>query len=151
MLAAVEAFGHSIVSNRVRAGRGVSTTMEYIPDGMSKAQWAAIKKKEADDMEALRKKGTLGAVGITKFKSRSFEAWQKSGQKNLFPVPPDTPEELKPYMQRKGGMADGSDLLKKGKIGLGQGAFQQRIAVDDRYDELEKAGKVLDAYAYDLK
>ena len=51
-------------------------TMEYVPDGMSKEQWNAIKKKEKD---ALKGKN-FGAVGITKFKSRSFEAWQKSGR-----------------------------------------------------------------------
>ena len=72
--------------------------MEYIPDGMSKAQWDAIKEKE----KKMKPKGkNYGAVGITKFKSRSFEAWQKSGGKNLFPVDPNTPEEEKPYMQRK--------------------------------------------------
>ena len=57
------------------------------------------------------------AVGITKFKSRSFEAFQKSGGKNLFPVSPDTPLEERPYMQRPGGMPDGSDLKKKGLFG----------------------------------
>jgi hypothetical protein len=40
--------------------------MEYIPDGMSKAQWELLKKKEAE----ANKGKNLGAVGITKFKSR---------------------------------------------------------------------------------
>jgi hypothetical protein len=48
--------------------------MEYIPEGFSKEQWLSLKKKEAEDLKA---KGNLGALGTTKFKSRSFEAWQK--------------------------------------------------------------------------
>ena len=111
--------------------------MEYVPDGMSKAQWKKIKDEEAN-----KDKGkNLGAVGITKFKSRSFEAWQKSGGKNLFPVDPNTPEEEKPYMQRKGGKADGSDLKKKGLFGRGQGVGIES-KVDDKYDKLEKEGKL---------
>ena len=111
--------------------------MEYVPDGMSKEQWAKIQEKEKN----ANKGKNLGAVGITKFKSRSFEAWQKSGGKNLFPVDPNTPEAEKPYMQRKGGMADGSDLKKKGIIGRGQG---KGIAsdIDAKYDKLEKEGKL---------
>jgi hypothetical protein len=46
------------------ACRGVK--MEYIPDGMSKAQWEALKRKEEENL----KKKNLGAVGITKFQSR---------------------------------------------------------------------------------
>ena len=77
---------------------------------MSKEQWAKIKDKEA----AANKGKKLDAVGITKFQSRSFEAFQKSGGKNLFPVAKDTPLEERPYMMRPGGMPDGSDLTKKG-------------------------------------
>ena len=58
-----------------------------------------MKKKDAD----ANKGKNLGAIGITKFKSRSFEAFQKSGGKNLFPVDPSTPLEERPYMQRPGG------------------------------------------------
>lgn len=77
-------------------------TMEYIPDGLSKSQWDAIKKRVMvvlkrknncciryfvlQEAEELKKKGNLGALGTTKFKSRSFEAWQKAGGKHLFPV-----------------------------------------------------------------
>lgn len=43
--------------------------MEYIPDGLTKAQWEAMKKKEVE----ANKGKNLGAVGITKFQSRSFE------------------------------------------------------------------------------
>ena len=82
--------------------RKVSTkvTMEYIPDGLSKSQWDAIKKRVMfffgknvfdvtlcfQEAEEIKKKGNLGALGTTKFKSRSFEAWQKAGGKHLFPV-----------------------------------------------------------------
>jgi hypothetical protein len=114
--------------------------MEYIPDGMSKAQWAALKKKEQD--EEKEKSKTYGAIGITKFKSRSFEAWQKSGGKNLFPVDPSTPESERPYMQRKGGMPDGSDLKKKGIKGKGQGLGSALNAADEKYDQLGKEGKL---------
>jgi len=46
--------------------------------GISKKKWKEMKEKE--------KKGKgkdLGKVGITSFKSRSFDSWQKSGGKNL--------------------------------------------------------------------
>lgn len=113
--------------------------MEYIPDGLSKAQYEKIKKKEEEDL----KKANLGAIGITKFKSRSFEAWQKSGGKNLFPVDPNSPDYEKPYMQRKGGSADGTDLIKKGikATELKAGAKPiARSAVDAKYDDLEAKG-----------
>lgn len=46
---------------------------------MSKAQWQKIKEQEKN-----KNKGkNLGATGITSFKSRSFEDWQKSGGKNV--------------------------------------------------------------------
>lgn len=118
-----------------RTGKGVS--MEYIPDGMSKEQWAKLKAKEKD----ATKGKNLGAVGITKFKSRSFESWQKSGGKNLFPVDPNTPMEERPYMQRPGGKPDGSDLKSKGLFGKGQGKGVES-KVDAKYDQLEKEGKL---------
>ena len=111
-------------------------TMEYIPDGLTKKQWAEMKKKEKEES----KDKDYGAVGITKFKSRSFEAWQKSGGKNLFPVDPSVPLEERPYMQRSGGRADGDDLKKKGLFGRGQAKAEKRLDVDDKYDELEKKG-----------
>ena len=111
MLACVSAFNAVAGRSLARAQR--SLKMEYIPDGISKAQWEKMKAKEA---EALKNKN-LGAVGITKFKSRSFEAFQKSGAKNLFPVDKDTPMDQRPYMMRPGGQPDGSDLLKKGIVG----------------------------------
>lgn len=56
--------------------------MEYIPDGLTKKQWEDIKKKDKD------KAGNLGRVGVVRFKSRSFQAWQESGAGHLFPVDP---------------------------------------------------------------
>jgi len=133
----VSVFGRSLTHQSV--GRNGGMKMEYIPDGMSKAKWEALKKKEAEDQKKLK----LGAIGITKFQSRSFEAWQKSGQKNLFPVDPNAPAYEKPYMQRKGGSADGSDLISKGVKATqlkGYAAPQAKTAVDAKYEQLEAKG-----------
>jgi hypothetical protein len=114
--------------------------MEYIPDGLSKAQWKALQKKEAED---LKKKGNMGVMGTNRFKSRSFEAWQKSGGKHLFPVDPrTTPYEERPYMQRKNGDWEGNDLESKGYRGTGQGAKGKRLAVDSVYEVAKKEGKL---------
>ena len=82
--------------------------------GMSKEQWRQMKEAEKK-----KKQGkNLGKVGITTFESRTFNDWQKSGGKNLFPVDPNSvksKDEI-PYMQRRGGKADGSDL-KQSKAG----------------------------------
>eukprot|EP00903_Cladosiphon_okamuranus_P021470 g19737.t1 len=57
-------------------------------------------------------------VGVKSFKSRSFQAWQESGDGHLFPVDPkkvksgEISMEKTPYMQRKGAW-DNSDLAKK--------------------------------------
>merc|ERR1719203_170394 len=100
---------------------GQSLTMEYIPSGMSKAQWAKIKDKEKN----ANKGKNLGKVGITSFKSRSFSEWQKAGGVNLFPVDPKSvkSQDEIPYMQRAGGSADGDDL-KAGKKKKGPTFFQ---------------------------
>jgi len=114
--------------------------MEYIPDGFTKDQWRMLKEKEAADLKA---KGNLGALGTTKFKSRSFEAWQKAGGKHLFPADPrTTPYEERPYMQRKDGDWEGNDLKKKGLSGKGQGAASKRLSIDNLYDNFEKEGKL---------
>ena len=127
------------VNNGIIGSRG-QLVMEYIPDGLTKSQWAAIKKKEADEIKA---RGDLSKMGATRFKSRSFEAWQKSGGKHLFPVDPrTTPYEERPYMQRKGGDSEGSDLKKKGLFGRGQGQSSERNALDDYYEDLGKKGKL---------
>mmetsp|Transcript_9872 Transcript_9872/g.9556 ORF Transcript_9872/g.9556 Transcript_9872/m.9556 type:complete len:159 (-) Transcript_9872:298-774(-) len=89
-----------------------SMTMEYIPSGMSKAQWAKVKAAE----KSKNKGKNLGKSGITTFSSQSFAEWQKKGSRNLFPVDPNDVKDKSelPYMQRPGGKADGSDLKKKG-------------------------------------
>jgi len=121
-------------------GKRMTLSMEYIPDGLTKAQWQAIKKKEADE---LKRKGDLGKIGATRFKSRSFEAWQKSGGKHLFPVDPrTTPYEERPYMQRKGGDWEGADLDRKGLKGLGQGLASARNGLDNLYEGRKKAGQL---------
>jgi hypothetical protein len=82
-------------------------------------------------------------LGVGKFKSRSFEAWQKAGGKHLFPADPTTtPYEERPYMQRKNGDWEGSDLQSKGLQGKGQGSASQRLNIDDIYEKAMKAGKL---------
>lgn len=85
----------------------------------------------------------MGALGARKFKSRSFEAWQKSGGKHLFPVnPADVPYEERPYMQRRGGDWEGKDLEQLGLQGKGQGSAYQRLAIDTVYEKAKKEGKL---------
>ena len=67
-----------------------------------------------------------------------LEAWQKDGQKHLFPVDPKTPLNERPYMQRQGGVWDNRDL--KGMQAKGQAAAQKYTEVDKKYEELEKKG-----------
>merc|ERR1719446_838913 len=107
--AIVDAFSFMGSGLKTSVSNGKTISMEYIPNGMSKEQWAKIKAKERQP------KKNLGRTGITTFKSRSFDEWQKSGGKNLFPVDPRTvknPKDL-PYMQRPGGSADDSDIGSK--------------------------------------
>jgi hypothetical protein len=84
----------------------------------------------------------LETIGITKFKSRSFEAWQKTG-KHLFPVDPNTPLEEKPYMQRPGGSADGEDLAKKGLLSRArdQAAASAKSETDLKYEKMEREAR----------
>merc|ERR1719410_492177 len=77
-----EAFqGSSFAGTQMRNVVSNSNTMsmEYIPSGVSKEQWKKMKAEEA----AKKNKRNLGRTGITTFKSRSFEDWQKSGGKKL--------------------------------------------------------------------
>lgn len=69
---------------RSPVGRGSNGAlrMEYIPDGLSKEQYAKIKAKDKANA------ANLGRVGVVRFKSRSFQAWQESGAGHLFPVDP---------------------------------------------------------------
>lgn len=88
-------------------------------------------------------KKASGALGTTKFKSRSFEAWQKAGAVHLFPSDPrTTPYEERPYMQRKDGAWDGSDLKKYKMTGKGQGTAAVRLKIDTLYETAKKAGKL---------
>lgn len=136
---AVQAFRPAGTGASVVLGRS-TLRMEYIPDGLSKEQWKVLKDKEAAE---LKRKGNLGALGTTKFKSRSFEAWQKAGAKHLFPADPrTTPYEERPYMQRKDGAWDGSDLKKRKIEGKGQGLASVRLKIDAVYETAKKEGKL---------
>ena len=113
--------------------------MEYIPDGLSKEQWKELKKREEEEI----KKKSFGALGTTKFKSRSFEAWHKAGAKHLFPVDPnEATYEERPYMQRKNGDWEGNDLKQLGLQGKGQGSASKRVKLDDLYDDAASQGKL---------
>lgn len=85
--------GTSLSTN---ARNSATTTMEYIPSGMSKEQWKKMKETEKQKMASKN----LGKVGITTFKSRSFSEWQAAGGINLFPVDPKKVKDPKdiPYM-----------------------------------------------------
>mmetsp|Transcript_31644 Transcript_31644/g.32236 ORF Transcript_31644/g.32236 Transcript_31644/m.32236 type:complete len:227 (+) Transcript_31644:70-750(+) len=123
-------------SGRSLIGRSSLLTMEYIPEGLTKAQWKQIQEEE-------KAKKKLGAMGTTRFKSRSFEAWQKSGGKHLFPVDPrTTPYEERPYMQRKDGDWEGKDLEKLELKARGQGVSSKRNQLDDVYEKAKADGKL---------
>lgn len=135
---AVNAFSLTGPSSASRISRCQSLKMAYIPEGFTQKQWNDLKKKEEDD-----KKKKQGALGTTKFRSRSFEAWQKAGGKHLFPVDPlTTPYEERPYMQRKDGDWEGNDLKKMGLKGLGQGMAEKKLKLDEVYEEAKAAGKL---------
>jgi hypothetical protein len=96
--------------------------------------------QEADEIKL---KANQGALGVRKFKSRSFEAWHKAGAKHLFPVDPTTATyEERPYMQRKNGDWEGKDLKAIGLQGKGQGVASERLEIDDLYEKKKKAGKL---------
>eukprot|EP01041_Mallomonas_annulata_P005694 gene5694-11483_t len=113
-----------------------SISMEYIPEGLTKEQWKAIQEKE-------KQSKNLGVLGTTRFKSRSFEAWQKAGAKHLFPVDPTvTPYQERPYMQRKDGDWEGKDLKNLGLQGQGQGVASSRNNLDNLYEKAKAEGKL---------
>lgn len=56
--------------------------MGYVPDGLTAADWKKMREEEK------AKASNLGRVGVVRFKSRSFQAWQESGAGHLFPVDP---------------------------------------------------------------
>lgn len=91
----------------------------------------------------MKLKGDQGALGVRKFKSRSFEAWHKAGAKHLFPVDPKTAKyEERPYMQRKNGDWEGNDLKAVGLQGQGQGSAAKRLDIDDLYEGMAKKGSL---------
>ena len=105
---------------------------QYIPDGLTKAQWAELKAKEK------KAKTGLGKIGARGYKSRSFDSFQRALEAgeatHLLPVFDAKKKvargELKlediPYMQR-GGSWDNSDI---------KGAKKKRWLKEDKeYDE----------------
>ncbi|KAJ1456950.1 hypothetical protein M885DRAFT_516554 [Pelagophyceae sp. CCMP2097] len=137
----------------------------YIPSGMSKEQWAAMQKKEAD----AKSKKDFGAGGARGFKSRSMQSFmvalEKGEASHLFAVDPrdvaagKIPLKDVPYMQR-GGSWDNSDLTttKKGwmKTGFGMTAFNDGNAekkkenkYDAKYNPLKPSFSIFDGIPMD--
>ena len=136
IVSTVSAFGGAGVRMVAHTAQRSLISMEYIPEGFTKKQWEDLKSKEAEN-----NKKNLGQLGVGKFKSRSFEAWQKSGGKHLFPVNPnDSKYEERPYMQRRGGDWEGKDLNDRGLKGFGQGQAYERLEIDGMYERAQKAG-----------
>lgn len=95
-----------------------------------------LQEAEANDVN-------LGAMGVKRFKSRSFEAWHKAGARHLFPVNPNKAAyQERPYMQRRGGDWEGNDLKELGLEGQGQGVAAPRLKIDDVYEVAEKEGRL---------
>ena len=98
-----------------RAPSLASACAQYVPDGLTKAQWAELKAKEK------KAKTGLGKIGARGYKSRSFDSFQRALEAgeatHLMPVFDAKKKvargELKlediPYMQR-GGSWDNSDV-----------------------------------------
>lgn len=117
----------------------------YVPDGLTKEQYAKMKKEEADK----RKKRDFGKAGARGFESRSMQSFvaalEKGEAKHLMPVNPakvrsgEIPLKDVPYMQR-GGAWNNKDLQgKKGwmQTGFGMTAFNDgkaKTMKENKYD-----------------
>ena len=125
------AMGAAAFAPPTAPARASTALSAYVPDGMTAAQWEAVKKKE----KAAKAKKNFGVGGARGFQSRSFNSFVSAMEKgeagHLFAVNPDDVRSGKvalkdvPYMQR-GGSWDNSDLAgKKGwmKTGFGMTAF----------------------------
>ncbi|CAM9487772.1 unnamed protein product [Phaeothamnion confervicola] len=101
--------GALIAPRSVAPGTSSLRMAGYVPDGVSPEEWKRIQEQEK------KERANLGKLGVTRFKSRSFQAWHEAGGQHLFPVDPqkvkkgEIPLEKVPYMQR-GGAWDDSDL-----------------------------------------
>ena len=129
------------------AAARVSTSLHaYVPSGLSKEEYARLKKKEVDE----KKKKNFGVGGARGFQSRSMASFmlaQERGEaKHLFPVDPEKVRRgeiaLKdvPYMQR-GGSWDNSDLQKrKGWMttGFGMTAFNDGKAKKSKANKFDR-------------
>jgi len=120
----VVAFLSSSPSSKVavrKDGGELLSTWGYVPDGFTKAEWEKVQKKEK---AASAKKINMDGTSGMQFKSRTFAEFQKGREDGTltYNMPVEKAMErvrkgeLKmediPYMQRPGGMPDGSDLKK---------------------------------------
>ena len=131
----------------------------YVPSGMSKAEYDALKKREAD----AKKKKNFGAGGARGFESRSMASFMRAQERgeaeHLFPVDPakvrtgEIPLKDVPYMQR-GGSWTNSDLTGKGKgwmnTGFGMYAFNDgkaKTAKANKFDKMYNPGSKRDGFS----
>ena len=113
------AMGAAAFAPPTAPARASTALSAYVPDGMTAAQWEAVKKKE----KAAKAKKNFGVGGARGFKSRSMASWQEAYERgetgHLMPVDPAKVKRgeiaLKdvPYMQR-GGSWDNEDLVRGG-------------------------------------
>jgi hypothetical protein len=127
-LPAASAATVSVSTTRMAAA---AATAAYVPDGLTAAQYAAIRARESGKTAGKN----LGVVGVQRFQSRSMSAFVEAMEKGLdghkFATDPRRvqsgelrPEEV-PYMLRRGGKWDNSDLVGKVK-GVQRKAWLQR-------------------------
>ena len=128
------------------AVRASTSLHGYVPDGLTKAEYDKLKRKEVD----AQKKKNFGTGGARGFQSRSMASFmlaQDRGEaEHLFPVDPEKVRRgeiaLKdvPYMQR-GGSWDNSDLQrKKGwmQTGFGMKAFNDGKAKKNKANKFDR-------------
>lgn len=147
---------HSAFIPAPRAGSLTAAQSEtamnaYVPDGMSREEYAKLKKKEA------YKGQNLGASGPRGYKSRSFNDFVsqlENGDPNAKNLPMFFAKEklargeitMKdiPYMQR-GGAYDGSDL-ETGPIGFLKKAFKPKEKPESTGEDFKKLKEGSSAY-----
>ena len=109
-----------IIHNSHLRNININMNMGYVPDGLSENEWKKIKEKEYKE----NKNKNYSKNGLNGFKSRSLKSFQtdleKGNNVKNFPVF-NAEDKLKkgvikksdiPYMQRKNGNWDNSDLSR---------------------------------------
>ena len=68
------AMGAAAFAPPTAPARASTALSAYVPDGMTAAQWEAVKKKE----KAAKAKKNFGVGGARGFRSRSMASWQEA-------------------------------------------------------------------------